>query len=171
MRWSIVRLIWLREMRDQLRDRRTVFMIAVLPVLLYPVAGFGLVHLALGYLGKQITIGVQGQQYLPPLTTHCTALSPAPILSTTWAAPKGFGDHDHGGKRPSPEIFLVECKVPRSPPYCLQRVETGGVEIGRTAWLSLAGAGRRAAVHGGSLPFGRNRLRGSARMFAGPGGA
>ena len=38
MRWSIVRLIWLREMRDQLRDRRTVFMIAVLPVLLYPIA-------------------------------------------------------------------------------------------------------------------------------------
>src|SRR5436309_3050550 len=30
MRWSIIRLIWLRELRDQLRDRRTVFMIAVL---------------------------------------------------------------------------------------------------------------------------------------------
>src|SRR5437868_1722686 len=30
MRWSIVRLIWHREFRDQLRDRRTVFMIAVL---------------------------------------------------------------------------------------------------------------------------------------------
>src|SRR5439155_172651 len=28
MRWSIIRLIWLRELRDQLRDRRTLFMIA-----------------------------------------------------------------------------------------------------------------------------------------------
>src|SRR5262249_9387773 len=29
MRWSMIRLIWFRELRDQLRDRRTVFMIAV----------------------------------------------------------------------------------------------------------------------------------------------
>ena len=42
MRWSIVRVIWMRELRDQLRDRRTIFMIAVLPVLLYPLAGLGL---------------------------------------------------------------------------------------------------------------------------------
>lgn len=34
-----VRLIWFREIRDQLRDRRTVFMIAVLPLLLYPLLG------------------------------------------------------------------------------------------------------------------------------------
>src|SRR5579871_1446980 len=91
MRWSIVRLIWLREMRDQLRDRRTVFMIAVLPVLLYPVAGFGLVQLALGYLGKQIVVGVQGQQYLPPLTPHCTALGPAPALSWLTLTPAAPG--------------------------------------------------------------------------------
>ena len=65
MRWSIIRLIWLRELRDQLRDRRTVFMIAVLPILLYPVAGFGFLQMALGYLGKQTVLGVQGQQYLP----------------------------------------------------------------------------------------------------------
>ncbi len=32
MSWQNVRLIWFREVRDQLRDRRTIFMIAVLPV-------------------------------------------------------------------------------------------------------------------------------------------
>lgn len=84
MRWSIVRLIWLREMRDQLRDRRTVFMIAVLPILLYPVAGFGVMQLALSSLGKQTVIGIQGRQYLPPLSPRCTAFSPAPLLS--WLA-------------------------------------------------------------------------------------
>jgi sodium transport system permease protein len=84
MRGSIVRLIWLRELRDQLRDRRTVFMIAVLPVLLYPVAGFGVMQLAMGYLGKQTVIGVQGEQYLPPLTPRCTEFSPVPALS--WLA-------------------------------------------------------------------------------------
>ena len=49
MRWSIIRLIWLRELRDQLRDRRTVFMIAVLPILLYPVLGFGVLQFAHAY--------------------------------------------------------------------------------------------------------------------------
>jgi sodium transport system permease protein len=90
MRWSIIRLIWLRELRDQLRDRRTIFMIAVLPVLLYPVAGFGVMQLASAYLGKQTTIGVQGWQYLPRWTLNCTALSPVPALSwfaVTPAAP------------------------------------------------------------------------------------
>ncbi len=39
MSWPNVHLIWFREVRDQLRDRRTVFMIAVLPLLLYPLLG------------------------------------------------------------------------------------------------------------------------------------
>ena len=39
MSWTKVRLIWFRELRDQLRDRRTLFMIAGLPVLLYPLLG------------------------------------------------------------------------------------------------------------------------------------
>ena len=39
MSWSKVKLIFLREMRDQLRDRRTLFMIVVLPMLLYPLMG------------------------------------------------------------------------------------------------------------------------------------
>ena len=34
MNWSTVRLIWVRELRDQLRDRRTLFMILVLPLVL-----------------------------------------------------------------------------------------------------------------------------------------
>ena len=39
MNWTNVKLIFLRELRDQLRDRRTLFMIAVLPLLLYPLMG------------------------------------------------------------------------------------------------------------------------------------
>src|SRR6185437_10847209 len=91
MRWSIIRLIWIRELRDRLRDRRTLFMIAVLPVLLYPIAGFGVMQLALGYLGKQTILGVQGEQYLPPLTPHCTVLSPVPALSWFTVTPAAPG--------------------------------------------------------------------------------
>ena len=39
MKWSNVKLIFAREVRDQLRDRRTLFTIAVLPVFLYPLLG------------------------------------------------------------------------------------------------------------------------------------
>src|SRR5207247_5462508 len=57
-RWSIVRLIWLRELRDQLRDRRTLFMIAVLPLLLYPVLGFAVLQFQFALAGNVSTIGV-----------------------------------------------------------------------------------------------------------------
>ena len=50
MRWSIIRLIWLRELRDQLRDRRTLFMIVGLPLLLYPVLGFAVLQFAVDVL-------------------------------------------------------------------------------------------------------------------------
>ena len=42
MNWSNVRLILAREVRDQMRDRRTLFMIFVLPLLLYPLLGISL---------------------------------------------------------------------------------------------------------------------------------
>ena len=38
MKWNNVKLIYSREIRDQLRDRRTLFMIAVLPLLLVSAA-------------------------------------------------------------------------------------------------------------------------------------
>ena len=44
MSWSNVKLILGREVRDQLRDRRTLFMIAVLPLLLYPLLGMSFVQ-------------------------------------------------------------------------------------------------------------------------------
>lgn len=46
MKWTNVRLIFLRELRDQLRDRRTLFTIAVLPLLLYPLLGMSFMHMS-----------------------------------------------------------------------------------------------------------------------------
>lgn len=46
MNWKNVKLIFLRELRDQLRDRRTLFMIAVLPLLLYPLMGFAFMQVS-----------------------------------------------------------------------------------------------------------------------------
>ncbi len=46
MKWSNVKLIFLREFRDQLRDRRTIFTIAVLPLLLYPLLGMSFLQVS-----------------------------------------------------------------------------------------------------------------------------
>jgi sodium transport system permease protein len=47
MRWPVVRLIAAREIRDQVRDRRTLFLILGLPVLMYPLfVGVGLLFVA-----------------------------------------------------------------------------------------------------------------------------
>ena len=44
MSWTNVKLIFLRELRDQLRDRRTLFTIFVLPLMLYPLLGMSLLQ-------------------------------------------------------------------------------------------------------------------------------
>src|SRR3954467_4496234 len=43
---SRVSLIFRRELRDALRDRRTVFMVLVLPLLLYPALMIGMLQIA-----------------------------------------------------------------------------------------------------------------------------
>lgn len=82
VRWSIVRLIWLREMRDQLRDRRTMTMILVLPLLIYPLAGLGLMQLTLGMMGDQHTIGILGVNHLPEPTPRTAGMDAPQML--TW---------------------------------------------------------------------------------------
>jgi sodium transport system permease protein len=65
MRWSIVRLIARREARDQLRDRRTMFLILGLPVLMYPLfIGVGILFVSM-LKDKQLAIGVVGAESLP----------------------------------------------------------------------------------------------------------
>ena len=46
MKWANVKLIFVREVRDQMRDRRTMFTIAVLPLLLYPLLGMIFLQIA-----------------------------------------------------------------------------------------------------------------------------
>ncbi len=70
MNWRNIKLIFLREVRDQLRDRRTLFMIAVLPILLYPLLGMSILQVA-QFLREQPTnvliLGLPQLPELPPL--------------------------------------------------------------------------------------------------------
>ena len=69
-RLSAIWLIYVREMRDQLRDRRTLFTIAVLPILLYPLVGTLLLQIAQFSRQHPTSICIVGANHLtgaPPL--------------------------------------------------------------------------------------------------------
>ena len=65
MRWANVGTIFGREVTDQLRDRRTLFMILGLPILLYPILGIGMVPLVSAFAQKPRTVIVVGAENLP----------------------------------------------------------------------------------------------------------
>jgi sodium transport system permease protein len=65
MRWSNLYVIFRREVRDQIRDPRTLFMIFVLPILLYPMMGIGMIQFAAALEEKPRTVVVVGAEFLP----------------------------------------------------------------------------------------------------------
>lgn len=66
MSWRNIKLIFLREVRDQARDRRTLFMVAMLPMLLYPALGIGMVQMTLLFAEQRRTVVILGEDHLPP---------------------------------------------------------------------------------------------------------
>lgn len=73
MSWKNVKLIFLREVRDQLRDRRTLFMITILPVLLYPMLGLGMVEMMLTFSEQKRSVVVLNADQLPEEPAFLTA--------------------------------------------------------------------------------------------------
>jgi sodium transport system permease protein len=70
MKLANVKLIFLREVRDQLRDRRMLFMIFVLPLLLYPLLGmsfFQVVQFMHEHPSRVKIIGLPQMENLPAL--------------------------------------------------------------------------------------------------------
>ncbi len=73
MNWNNVKLIFAREMRDQLRDRRTLILIAVVPLLLYPLMGMSIFQLSqfLRHEAAKVQVvgaeELEGHAWLPPL--------------------------------------------------------------------------------------------------------
>lgn len=74
MRRPVVRLIAFRELRDQVRDRRTLFLILGLPVLMYPLFVGVALMFAAALKDKKLVVGVVGADHLP------AASSPFPPL-------------------------------------------------------------------------------------------
>ena len=65
MNWSNVKLIFRRELRDQLRDRRTLFTVVILPLVLYPLLGMSLLQVTQFMREHPTKIWVVGAENLP----------------------------------------------------------------------------------------------------------
>lgn len=65
MNWRHVHLIYMREMRDQLRDRRTLFTITVLPLLLYPLLGMLMMQVAQFKRDQTVRVHIVGLEHWP----------------------------------------------------------------------------------------------------------
>lgn len=66
-----IRLVYSRELRDQLRDRRTLFTVLILPILIYPLLGLAMWQVAQLSSPEECRIWLVGADYLPretPLT-------------------------------------------------------------------------------------------------------
>jgi sodium transport system permease protein len=63
--WRNIRLILHREVRDQLRDRRTLFMVVVLPLMLYPGMGVGMLQMAMYFTEQPRQVVILGADHLP----------------------------------------------------------------------------------------------------------
>jgi len=80
MRWKAIQLIFAREVRDQLRDRRTLFMIFVLPLLLYPLLGMSFFQVAQFVREHPTRVLVAGVSQLPDEPPLLTGNGFAPSL-------------------------------------------------------------------------------------------
>ncbi len=65
MNWPTIKLIFRRELRDQLRDRRTLFTVAILPMLLYPLMGMAMMQVAQFMRESPSRVWIVGEEKLP----------------------------------------------------------------------------------------------------------
>ena len=116
MRWSNVSVIFGREVRDQLRDKRTLFMIFVLPILLYPLLGIGVMKFA----------EVVGQQPRPVVVVGAEALPDEPALLN--ATRDGFNPalFDSGADARRLVVKVEPAKGPWTDPEFRRRETRGG---------------------------------------------
>ncbi len=65
MKWTNVKQIFSRELRDQLRDRRTIFTVAIMPMLLYPLMGTAMLQVGQFMRKQPSRVWLINEQYLP----------------------------------------------------------------------------------------------------------
>src|SRR5208282_4719425 len=90
MNLTNVKLILAREVRDQLRDRRTLFMIFVLPILLYPLLGTAYFQMIQFQTRNSMSVLIVGAGQL--------ASAPTPLVEGDGFSPQLFPNGSDGAK-------------------------------------------------------------------------
>lgn len=109
MNWSNVRLIFLREIRDQLRDRRTVFTIAILPILLYPLLGISVLQIAQFRKEHPTRVWFIGEENLDVLETEREGLNQLLMIGSRDTGSKEAAEARFNDKYcPPEEAKLIE---------------------------------------------------------------
>ena len=103
MKWSNVNLIFRRELRDQLRDRRTLFTVVIMPILLYPLLGMAMLQVAQFMREHPTKIWIMGSENLPTQP----ALLNGGEIADAWVDPK--------------TAALIETEVLAEPPKELEK--------------------------------------------------
>ncbi len=142
MRWSNLFIIFRREVRDQIRDRRTLFMIFVLPILLYPILGIGVIKFASALEQKPRLVVVVGAEYLPksPPLLNSSGDGFTPSLFDTPAeverlivrqepASGPWGDHGARERAIRDGDVSAVMLIPRDLPAQLQRDQENEIDI------------------------------------------
>ncbi len=65
MKWENVKLIFRRELRDQLRDRRTLFTVALMPLVLYPLMGMAMLQVGQFMREYPTKVWIVGAENMP----------------------------------------------------------------------------------------------------------
>ncbi|QEH33299.1 ABC-2 family transporter protein [Aquisphaera giovannonii] len=103
MSWSNLFVIFRRELLDQLRDRRTLFMVFIFPILLYPLLGLGVSQMVAAMEKKPRVVVVVGAEHLP---------AEQPLIS-----PEGDGFDPRLFDSPAEAALLKVQKVPADGPW------------------------------------------------------
>ena len=138
MNFTNVRLILAREVRDQLRDRRTLFMIFVLPILLYPLLGTAYFQMIQFQTQNSMTVLVVGGGQLASAPTpliegsasrrNCSPTAPRRRIAEAGNGARGPPSNgDAAGDRTAEASRLVQAKKFDAalvfPPDFAQRLE------------------------------------------------
>ncbi len=94
MNWNRVRWLFVRELRDQIRDRRTMFTILVLPLMLYPIMGLLMLQVAQLRTTRHLSLAVFGSEnlpadFLPPAADDTAQTVDEAIVSAESRDPQG----------------------------------------------------------------------------------
>lgn len=115
MQWVNVKLVFQRELRDQLRDRRTIFTIAVLPLLLYPLLGMSVLQVAQFMKEHPTRIWVIGSEHLDSIAELSESAEPLIVETTDFTQPDAGNEFIFGENYcPPDEAKLISLDLTHS---------------------------------------------------------